>query len=115
MAIQHKIAIAEKPVPAWQLWDYLNAQITFLWCCRFQADYLRGLQHKSCGYRRKMFVVLQLEIARPDVRSVILQKAAPRLTGLSRWGRRTNLAHVFDDGTSREPIAQFPQFVADAF
>ena len=67
MAIQLEIAIVEKPVHARKPLDCLNSQITFLLCYRFQADYLLGLQHKSCGYRRKMFVVPQLEIARPDL------------------------------------------------
>ena len=65
--------------------------------------------------RAKPEIVGLEEIACPDVSSVILQKTAPCLTGLSRWWRRTNLTHVFGDGASRETITQFPQFVADAF
>ena len=60
--------------------------------------------------------VIGLEkITSPYSMSVILQKAAPRLTGLSRRRRRANLADVFGDGAFREAIAQLLQFIPNAF
>lgn len=69
-------------------------------------------EHKE---RAKPEVVGLKKIASPHLRSVILQKAVPGLTRFSRRWSRANLAEVFGDGAFGQGIAQFPQFITNAF